>query len=169
MTMLEQGWIHYFMQCDKKCLQLDLNSKVLVWKGSCDGNFSMKAAWQMSRLQGVLNVTTAGIWGTQIDPSAQLIGWKVLMKALPLDARIRQLGIPMVSRCCLCYKEEESVEHLFVDCVFASAIWNRLVGLIGFHIIRGEYPMVRMRRIWRIYKKQSIAHALNGSIPLLIF
>ena len=91
------------------------------------------------------------------------------MRSLPLDCRIKQLGIPLASRCRLCFDPMESTDHLFVQCLYAEAVWGRMAKLMGFILIQGESPLVRLRRICRIFSKQSVGHGLVRSISLLIY
>ena len=141
----------------------------LIWQYTTSGEFSTKTAWKLLRQQGARSETAAIIWGMCTAPSAQLVSWKILMEALPLDVRIQRLGFPIVSRCYMCFKHIETAEHLFVNCDYVGAIWKRLAVMIGFQLIGNEHPMVRLRRMCRVFKKRSVGHGLIRSVSLLVY
>ncbi|CAK9138009.1 unnamed protein product [Ilex paraguariensis] len=41
---------------------------------------------------------------------------------MPIDSRVRNLGVSLVSRCNLYLEEEENFAHIFNDCNFAKAL-----------------------------------------------
>jgi hypothetical protein len=43
---------------------------------------------------------------------------------MPTDENLRTRGCVIVSMCPLCKRDNDSSEHLFIQCPFAIAIWN---------------------------------------------
>ncbi|XP_019436005.1 PREDICTED: uncharacterized protein LOC109342482 [Lupinus angustifolius] len=50
---------------------------------------------------------------------------------MPTDVNLQKRGIHLASTCSLCYAAEESSNHLFFECSFATSLWNWLGNLIG--------------------------------------
>ena len=51
-------------------------------------------------------------------------------RILTLD-RLRRRGVPLVNRCFMCKREEESIDHLFLHCVTAGYLWQLFFSLFG--------------------------------------
>ena len=49
--------------------------------------------------------------------------WKLLHDSLPVFQKLRGRGIAASNVCLMCNEEEETVNHLFLQCPFARAIW----------------------------------------------
>ncbi|KAL0394172.1 UNVERIFIED_CONTAM: Calcineurin-binding protein 1 [Sesamum latifolium] len=47
-------------------------------------------------------------------PTISVFTWKLLHSWIPVDTILKRRGIPLVSRCVCCFKEEESLPHLFL-------------------------------------------------------
>jgi hypothetical protein len=54
----------------------------------------------------------------------------VLGKILPLY-NLRKRHIIIVDKCCLCKRDGESVDHIFLHCDVASALWNNFFFRFG--------------------------------------
>lgn len=97
----------------------------LIWKHSHDGNLSFKYAYLF---QSNTSVSPPGwckfIWNIAIPPSKSLLLWRILEDKLPTDDQLikRVCQIPFV--CNLCSLASEISAHLFLDCSFATQIWN---------------------------------------------
>uniref|UniRef100_A0A2N9IS02 Reverse transcriptase zinc-binding domain-containing protein n=1 Tax=Fagus sylvatica TaxID=28930 RepID=A0A2N9IS02_FAGSY len=53
-----------------------------------------------------------------------------LGKILPADNLCRR-GIPVVSWCCMCKADAETVDHLLLHCSYAKELWDMVFGLFG--------------------------------------
>lgn len=50
----------------------------------------------------------------------------IFLDRLPIDEVFIQQCLFIVSRCYICNKAGESFSHIFVDCLYAKAIWNSI-------------------------------------------
>ncbi|XP_021756937.1 uncharacterized protein LOC110722023 [Chenopodium quinoa] len=48
----------------------------------------------------------------------------LLNNALPLSSILQTRGIPINLTCVFCYRDSETLDHLFRDCSFVRSIWN---------------------------------------------
>ena len=51
-------------------------------------------------------------------------------KALTID-NLRKCGLIIQNWCCLCQRDGESVDHLFLHCSMASDMWAMVFGMFG--------------------------------------
>lgn len=64
------------------------------------------------------------IWTIGIPSKVFFFLWTAFLdKILTLD-NLQSRGWILANRCCLCYREEETVDHLFVHCALANVIWG---------------------------------------------
>ncbi|XP_060195330.1 uncharacterized protein LOC132624590 [Lycium barbarum] len=60
-------------------------------------------------------------------PKAIFITWLHFMGKLLITDRLEKWGIEVEPKCCLCQTYDESREHLFVQCDYSRALWNKVL------------------------------------------
>ncbi|XP_074298892.1 uncharacterized protein LOC141629862 [Silene latifolia] len=71
------------------------------------------------------------IWKSWALPKHNFLAWLILRNALNVKARLFKHGICLDDICCLCNVGQETVEHVFQDCQYASMTfceWDNLGG-----------------------------------------
>jgi hypothetical protein len=66
------------------------------------------------------------IWNVMVPPRIQLSLWLLTHNKLAMVDNLNKKGLDKLMQCCFC-NENESVSHLFFECVLAKAI----LGLVG--------------------------------------
>lgn len=51
---------------------------------------------------------------------------EITSKYVPTDDKIRSLGIPLASRCSLCLNDQESIQHLLLECPIVVRLWDSI-------------------------------------------
>ncbi|XP_056692091.1 uncharacterized protein [Spinacia oleracea] len=64
-------------------------------------------------------------------PKCIFIGWLVVLRRLATRDRLLKIGIACDPVCCLWEQEHEDIDHLFFDCSWSAAIWNRVLAWVG--------------------------------------
>ena len=106
-------------------IPLTLKEDRLVWKHSHDGNLSFKDAYLFQSNTAVSPPAWCKyIWNIAIPPSKSLLLWRILQDKLPTDDQLIKRGCQIPSVCNLCALASETYAHLFLDCSFATQIWN---------------------------------------------
>lgn len=63
------------------------------------------------------------IWSLKSSPKTKLLMWKAMQNTLPVGENLKQRNINPTAQCPHC-GENETVEHLFFSCTFATLVWN---------------------------------------------
>jgi len=69
-----------------------------------------------------------------ITPSKSFMVWRLIHHKMPTDDNVAGGGCYMPSNGNLCCKQVENYEHLFMQCPFATSIWNWLYSIIDQNI-----------------------------------
>ena len=64
------------------------------------------------------------VWVTFVPPSRSVVLWRAILGKIPTEEAVRKRGLSLASRCYLCNSACETVEHIFLQCNFASALWK---------------------------------------------
>ncbi|KAF5443041.1 hypothetical protein F2P56_035636 [Juglans regia] len=99
---------------------------ILIWKPSLDGIFSLKLAWECIRVRAPKIEWARWIWHSGIPKKYSVMMGKALNFSLGVDARIKELGIPVVSKCECCVQGcLENQDHVLATGSFVAEIWRR--------------------------------------------
>ncbi|GKE28992.1 reverse transcriptase zinc-binding domain-containing protein, partial [Tanacetum coccineum] len=71
------------------------------------------------------------IWFSQNIPKHAFILWMAVLNKLSTQDKIKQWGSFDVMRCSLCKKDTDSHSHLFFECEFSKALWEKVIWKIG--------------------------------------
>ncbi|XP_059629711.1 uncharacterized protein LOC132272614 [Cornus florida] len=99
--------------------------------------FTYKAAWEACRLIKPEVFWYPLIWNGG-RPRWAVLGVFVLQNSVLTGSNVQRRGISLSSRCCLCYNNEETVDHLFVDCEYAWQIWCDVADMFKWRVRRQQ-------------------------------
>ncbi|KAE8693577.1 hypothetical protein F3Y22_tig00110809pilonHSYRG00241 [Hibiscus syriacus] len=74
------------------------------------------------------------IWFPSHIPKFSIIAWMVILDRLPTKDRLARFGIVTVNVCGLCGDNQESRNHLFLECSFARVIWKAILHACGLQL-----------------------------------
>ena len=57
--------------------------------------------------------------------------WTAALGKILTADNLRRRGIPVVSWCCMCKADGETVDHLLLHCPYAKELWDMVFGLFG--------------------------------------
>jgi hypothetical protein len=96
----------------------------LRWVSSKKGVFRVKSYFGSLTCFGGTRFPWKSVWRSQAPLRAAFFTWSAaLSRILTLD-NLRKRHIIIVDRCCLCKRDGESVDHIFLHYDVASALWN---------------------------------------------
>nr|GEV45283.1 reverse transcriptase zinc-binding domain-containing protein [Tanacetum cinerariifolium] len=76
------------------------------------------------------------VWFTQCIPKHAFIMWMAINKRLMTQDRMKMWGSYDMMVCSLCYKQEESHNHLFFICPYSNKLWKNVM----IHVSHENYP-----------------------------
>ena len=74
------------------------------------------------------------IRNTTLDTKARMFQYKVLHNTLYVNKMLFKFGKVISPRCSFCKLQEETIMHLFYDCLIVKRIWNQLKSILSNNI-----------------------------------
>ncbi|XP_026415835.1 uncharacterized protein LOC113311204 [Papaver somniferum] len=128
----------------------------MVWSGDMKGIFSTSAAVDKIRHRESTLHWPSYIWKPFIHPGISSNIWKIQQGVFVDDQLKIQQGYSMVSMCCICKQDLDSMFHLLWSCSFSIKIWQWLGNIFHFsipssledviHCAKNHSPIVK--QIW---------------------
>ncbi|CAL1354917.1 unnamed protein product [Linum trigynum] len=171
----------------------------LIWHATTDGVFTVKYAYHLAvsiersngrwrQLAGWMDKPSwIRLWEANIPPKLKDFCWQIFNRILPTTEALREKGVEVLPRCPVCWAESETMEHLFLECPVARALWD-LSGLeyLGQGLPRHTFPFFLKRLmalvpqaplfmkvvavLWRIWRSRNwvVFEGKQFGIPALI-
>jgi hypothetical protein len=111
-------------------LEANSTSDKLIWPYSLNGDYQVKKAYEIlthteqqppyphqSRIWKKL-------WKIKLPQKILSVAWKILHHAIPVKFELNRRGIHCDVACNLCTNDSnETMDHIFLQCEFARAVW----------------------------------------------
>jgi len=104
----------------------------IFWTGSKSGHYKVKFGYVLQNPQVKSDWPSFLCWSKWTLPKAGAFAWIAIHKRILTSDRLKSLGITSPSRCVLCGKAEETIDHLLLTCPFASNCWDWLRQKLGW-------------------------------------
>jgi hypothetical protein len=139
-----------------------------IWRFSSSVIYSAKSAYN-ALFQGVISFGPwERIWKSWTPDKCHLFLWLVAHNYCWTANRLAHRNLPHLDRCPLCDKEEETINHLLVNCVFAHQFWFNLLQPIGMTKMAPEPSEASFDDWWRRVISSAISTLKGGLNSLLI-
>nr|CAD1834921.1 unnamed protein product [Ananas comosus var. bracteatus] len=92
------------------------------WRWESNDIFSVQSAYRMLNDEGTRDVRGSLIWRFRIPLKIKVFCWLVLKKRTLTAVNLSKTGWTRSTACVLCRTSDESVDHLFTQCVFIKYI-----------------------------------------------
>ncbi|CAL1383989.1 unnamed protein product [Linum trigynum] len=139
----------------------------LVWHATVDGIFSVKSAYHLAVRLDQLNgrwrsqvswmdkASWIRLWEANIPPKLKIFAWQLLNRILPTTEALIERKIDVFARCPVCWASSETMEHLFLDCPVARALWTQSnLDHLGEGLPRHTFPLF-MKKLLAILHQPS--------------
>lgn len=71
------------------------------------------------------------VWTKGLIPNIACFTWAATQRKILTQDILQKKGIALPHRCIMCYKAEESLDHLLVQCPYAQLIWKTFASKLG--------------------------------------
>jgi hypothetical protein len=71
------------------------------------------------------------IWKAKVPPRVAFFTWTAALGRILTAENLRRRHIMLVSWCCMCKADGESVDHLLLHCVYAKELWDLVLAMFG--------------------------------------
>ncbi|XP_026445585.1 uncharacterized protein LOC113346241 [Papaver somniferum] len=105
---------------------------VLIWTRNLKGKFSVPEALNKIRHKEQKVNWSKYIWNSFFHPSTASNVWKIIQGVYKDDTTMISNGYEIVSRCCICESEQDSMMHLLCECSFGIEIWRWICVTFNF-------------------------------------
>ncbi|WOK93267.1 hypothetical protein Cni_G01962 [Canna indica] len=99
----------------------------ISWRWCSHGIFSTKSLYNILTFRGISNPTADFIWDSKCPTGVSVTNWLIHKKRLPTNDRLIKRQMQLNQRCSLCNLEDESHDHLFINCEFSKQGWASLL------------------------------------------
>ncbi|RVW25474.1 putative ribonuclease H protein [Vitis vinifera] len=110
----------------------------MLWKETKDGIFSVKSLYSSLASRRDVQFPYSNIWSICVPTKVSFFAWEAYWgKVLTLD-QLKKRGRSLANRCFLCGMEEESIDHILIQCSKARGLWSYCLlclVLIGFSLL----------------------------------
>ncbi|CAL1380781.1 unnamed protein product [Linum trigynum] len=146
----------------------------LVWHGTQDGVFTVKSAYhlvvQLDKMDDQWSASVSWmdrpswirVWEAPVPPKLRVFLWQILYRLLPTIEALIERKIEVHPRCPVCWAESETLEHLFLECPVARALWD-YAGLeyLGQGLPRQTFPLF-LKRLLNILRHDHLVMAVTA-------
>ncbi|CAL1381420.1 unnamed protein product [Linum trigynum] len=100
------------------------------------------------------------VWEAKIPPKLKVFVWQILNRALPTTEALIEKKVHVLPRCPVCWDGPETMEHLFLYCPVARALWD-YSGLeyLGEGLPRHTFPLF-LKRLLALLHQPSVVMAV---------
>ncbi|XP_026428470.1 uncharacterized protein LOC113324365 [Papaver somniferum] len=122
---------------------------VLLWTRNLKGDLSIPEAVNKLRHKEQFVNWSRYLWKPFLHPSIASNVWKLIEGIYNDDKKMIHNGCEMVSRCCICEAEQDSINHFLWECNFSIEVWKWICSIFQFKLPNYfDY-------IWKLSSKKS--------------
>lgn len=101
-------------------MEMEVNSEhedIITWRGSSNGNLSVKLPYEYYREKDVATHWEKGIWQTFIPPKISILIWRIIRGRVATAERLPRRGMHTGTVRLMCIQGiQEDENHIFIHC-----------------------------------------------------
>lgn len=123
---------------------------VRIWCNSVHGQVTSQLAyWKLGPWYPTVS-WGKWLWSTFIPPRHSLVVWRAIHHRLPLLDSFCKHGFIGPSFYSLCRQQEESLDHIFIECPFVLTLWHKIMNLFMVHLDFSLGPISFFFMPWKL-------------------
>ena len=115
-------------------ITLNANQDRMIWRWTSDGGFTVQSAYRALHLDSHPIPGCVRVWEVWAPLRVKLFLWLAIRRRQWTADRRRRHGLDVHSACYLCDQQDETIDHIIVECPFARQLWVEVAAALGCHI-----------------------------------
>ncbi|XP_031132021.1 uncharacterized protein LOC116033418 [Ipomoea triloba] len=144
------------------------SSNGLIWTPSSNGEHSIASAYNFFRPKASRTLSTQCFWNRNIPLKISIFMWRLFRRALPFPEALLRFGLNLVTVCPFCWNSNISMEHCFLSCEVAKAVWHHFGSIFGIALSQVTSFRSICHTWWIHSNGGSAVHIFNGILPSFI-
>ena len=104
---------------------------VMLWLHSLQKGFTVRSFYHVLFRIGGCSFPWKSIWQPKVPPRVSFFIWVAALGKILTAENLRKRHIILVSWCCLCKVDGETIDHLLLHCPFSCEVWDMIFALFG--------------------------------------
>jgi hypothetical protein len=138
----------------------------MVWIPSSRHIFVMKSYYSILQSGEHSSFPSKSIWKVKAPPRIAFFLWVVALGRILMVDNLKRWGFQLVNRCCLCKKDEETINHLLIHCESTVDIWHLVFNIFGVSWVMPS-NILQFLQCWRLQGRGHPKEAIWKVIPAL--
>jgi hypothetical protein len=132
----------------------------LIWTYTANGQYSTSSLYNIISFRGVTPIHIPAVWSLVVPPRVHIFLWLLANNKLMTRDNLekRHLGKPISCEFC---SENESISHLFFECIVAKRIW---ISTSNFLNLQLGSDFESIAKYWLANKKHSVTNSICAAI-----
>jgi hypothetical protein len=103
----------------------------LCWQQKSKGRFTVRSFYRCLSPTPSLVFPWKGVWNPKVPPRVAFFLWTTVLGKILTADNLRKRKIVIVTWCCMCKDDGESIGHLFIHCPVVKELWDAVLSLFG--------------------------------------
>jgi hypothetical protein len=127
---------------------------IIKWVGTSNKEFSVRSCYQWFMEGGCVTDYPTDIWKNKVPLKLKIFIWLAIHNRVPTKDVLLHRNINIAdASCVLCGMAEETVDHLFLQCIISQSIWSHFMTLLGLQL-----PQCSFRDMWVIWRREQLTN-----------
>lgn len=111
-------------------VQLTDQPDQIRWKWTTHGQYTAKSAY-LAQFQGATKMQDGAlIWKANAEAKCKFLAWLAMHGKAPTADNLEKKNWPHTPQCALCFCQQEINNHLFMQCNFTEATWDKVANAL---------------------------------------
>jgi hypothetical protein len=147
-------------------ITLNENQDRMVWRWTLDGGFTVRSAYRALHLGSHPIPGCIRVWEVWAPLRVKLFLWLAIRRRQWTADRRRRHGLDARSACYLCDQQDETIDHIVVECPFSRQLWVEVAAALGCQI--QEQPAGAILDWWETWRALWLPEDAGGADSLFV-